>query len=93
VLQLNPEIDHTMNEFFKRLDTHPAQDRSAIMAAIKCGVRHRAVAEITDALLSVDPVLAALWGQWRETLGIQAWGAVLKTVFLRHEVMEARTNG
>jgi len=86
VLRLNPEIDHTMSEFFIRLETLPAHERFAIVEAIKCGVRHDTLAEIPDVLLSIDPVLAALWGQWRETLGIEAWAAVLKTVFMKSEV-------
>lgn len=38
-------------------------------------------------LLSVDPVLAALWGQWQEqeTLRVEARAAVLKTVFMKLE--------
>jgi hypothetical protein len=75
-----------MSAFFIRLQTLPADERSAIVEAIKCGIRHDTVAEIPDALLSVDAVLAALWGQWQETLSVEAWAAVLKTVFLKTEV-------
>ncbi len=86
MLRLNQTIDRTMSEFFIRLETLPAYERLAIVEAIKCGVRHDTVAEISDALLSVDPVLAALWGEWRETLSGEAWAAVLKTVFMKSEV-------
>ena len=80
-MRLNEAIDRTVHEFFTRLDTLPACERSAVVEMIKCGIRYDTVAEIPDALLSVDPVLAALWGQWRETLGVEAWAAVLKTIF------------
>jgi hypothetical protein len=83
MLRLTPKIDHTMCDFFTRLQTLPADERFAIMEAIKCGVRHDTVAEIPAALLSVDAVLAALWGQWQDALSMEAWAAVLKTVFLK----------
>jgi hypothetical protein len=75
-----------MSDFFTRLQTLPADERFAIVEAIKCGIRHDTVAVILDVLLSIDPVLAALWGQWQETLSVEAWAAVLKTVFLKTEV-------
>ena len=86
MLRLNSNIDHTMAEWFARLQTLPSCDQQAIREAIKCGVRHDTVAEIPDTLLTVDPVLAALWGQWQETLSVEAWAAVLKTVFMKSEV-------
>jgi hypothetical protein len=86
MLRLTPNIDHTMSDFFIRLQTLPADERFAIVEAIKCGIRHDTVAEIFSALLSVDPVLAGLWGRWYETLTTEAWQAVLRTVFLKTEV-------
>jgi hypothetical protein len=85
MLRLNSNIDRTMAEWLARLQTLPPCEQQAIREAIKCGVRHDTVAEIPDALLTIDPVLAALWGQWRETLGVEAWAAVLKTVFMKSE--------
>ncbi|MGD0791812.1 MAG: hypothetical protein ABR920_08585 [Terriglobales bacterium] len=76
-----------MAEWFARLQTLPPGEQQAIREAIKCGVRHDTVAEIPDALLSADPILAALWGQWQETLSVEAWAAVLKTVFMKSEVV------
>lgn len=61
MLRLNSRIDHTMAEWFARLQTFPTYEQQAIREAIKCGIRRDTVAEIPDALLSVDPVLAALW--------------------------------
>ena len=81
LLRLNEAIDHAAHEFFTRLGTLPACDRCTVMEGIKCSIRHDTVAEIPDALRSVDPALAALWGQWRETLGVEVWAAVLKTIF------------
>lgn len=81
MLRLTPNIDHAMSEFFTRLQTLPADERFAIVEAIKCGIRHETIAEIPDVLLSVDPALAALWGQWYEQLSVEAWRAVLMTVF------------
>ena len=75
-----------MAEWFARLGTLPVCEQQAIREAIKCGIWHGTIAEIPDALLSVDPVLAALWGQWSETLSVEAWAAVLKTVFTKAEV-------
>lgn len=85
MLRLNSKIDCTMGEWFARLQTLPACEQQAIREAIKCGIRHDTVAEIPDALLSVDPVLAALWGQWQAMLTFEAWAAVLKTVFMKSE--------
>ena len=86
MLRLNSKIDHTMAEWFARLQTLSTCDQQAIREAINCGIRHDAVAEIPDALSSVDPVLAALWGQCSEKLSVEAWAAVLKTVFMKSEV-------
>ena len=86
MLRLNSNIDRTMAEWFARLQTLPPCEQQAICEAIKCGVRHDTVAEIPDALLTVDPVLAALWGQWQEMLSGEAWAAVLRTVFMKSEV-------
>jgi hypothetical protein len=88
MLRLNSKIDRAMSEWFARLGTLTVCEQQAIRAAIKCGIRHGNIAEIPDALLSVDPVLAALWGQWNELLSVEAWAAVLKTVFLKSEVTE-----
>jgi hypothetical protein len=85
MLRLNPNIDHAMAEWFCRLRPLPPREQQAICEAIKCGIRHDTVAEIPDALLTVDPVLAALWGEWQETLGGEAWAAVLTTVFMKSE--------
>jgi hypothetical protein len=86
MLRLNSKIDCAMAEWFAHLGTLPVCEQQAIREAIKCGVRHETIAEIPDALLSVDPVLAALWGQWHEMLSVEAWAAVLKTVFMKSEV-------
>ena len=89
MLRLNSNIDHTMAEWFTRLRSLPVYEQQAIGEAIKCGIRHGTIAEIPDALLSVDPVLAALWGRWNETLSAEAWAAVLKTVFMKWEHTDA----
>ena len=75
-----------MCEWFSRLGTLPVGEQQAIREAIKCAIRHETIAGIPAALLSVDPVLAALWGQWNEVLSMEAWAAVLKTVFMKLEV-------
>lgn len=86
MLRLTPDIDRAASEFFIRLQTLLADERFAIVEAIKCGVRHGTVAEISDALYSVDPILAALFGEWQDSLNADAWAAVLKTVFMKAEV-------
>ena len=88
MLRLNSKIDLAMAQWFAHLKTLPARERQAIREAIKCDIRHGTVVEIPDVLLSVDPVLAALWGQWNEMLIVEAWAAVLATVFMKAEVME-----
>jgi hypothetical protein len=86
MLRLNSKIDRAMVEWFGHFGTLPVSEQQAIREAIKCGIQHGTIAEIPDALLSVDPVLAALWGQWNELLRVEAWAAVLKTVFMKAEV-------
>ena len=80
MLRLTPSIDHDAAEWFARLQTLPPEEQCAIRAAIICGIRTETIAEVPDVLLAIDPVLAALWGRWQETLSTAAWRAVIVTV-------------
>jgi hypothetical protein len=81
MLRLNSNIDHTMSEWFARLQTLPPHERHAVTEAIRWGIAHDQIPDIPEALLEADPVLFALWTQWRETLEAEAWRAVIVTVF------------
>ena len=86
MLRLNPNIDHAMAEFFQRLRLLPPREQYAILEAIKCGCTRDLIAEIFDTLLAIDPVLAGLWSLWRETLGVEAWAAVLRLTFIKGQL-------
>ncbi|MGA8150892.1 MAG: hypothetical protein WB952_08080 [Terriglobales bacterium] len=79
---ISPAIDAAQAEWFARLRTLPPEDAQAVLEAVQCGARHGTHAEIPDALLSVDPILAGLWGAWRDTLEAEAWAAVVRLVFI-----------
>ncbi len=83
MLRLNDTIDHAMDDWFARLRTLPAIEQHAIVEAVKIGIRCDTVDEIGPALLTLDPVLAGLWGAWREILDAEAWTATLRTVFTK----------
>lgn len=82
-------IDHAMAEFFVHFDTLPMSEQQAIREAIRSAIRRDTIAEIPDALLPLHPLLSALWGEWQDTLEAEAWAAVVKTIFLKSELVGA----
>lgn len=93
MLRLNPSIDRAQAEFFQRLRTLAPREQEHVAAAIKSGVTRNAMGDVCDAMFAFDPVLAALFGRWQETLGTEAWRAVLRLVFIREQLLTAAQTG
>lgn len=93
MLRLNPSIDEAQAKFFQRLATLPPREQEHIRAAIRCGVVRDLIGEITDTIFTFDPVLAALFGLWQETLSTEAWRAVLRLTFTKDQLLTAAQTG
>ncbi len=93
MLRLNPSIDEAQADFFQRLRTLTPREREAVCAAIKRGVERDLIGDVCDALFAFDPILAALFDRWQETLGTEAWRAVLRLVFIKDQLLTAVQGG
>jgi hypothetical protein len=80
--RFNAAIDRAQHLYAVKLCFMTEDERYAIDEAIKVGIRHGGIDEISATLCDLDPALCNMWLGWKATVEAEAWRAILTTVFL-----------